>query len=181
MLGLLFSCTEGEKQPLANPTQIDKYFPLKALVVEQLEALDGKEVQKETFINGEKETNTVTLDQEQWRKELDAFIQADINKAANSTAYEIQENGSEKVYLLKPEAIGNIKELRVNYQSPEHNHLKEVTFLAKSENLFYESSTQGRLHIDESTGHITAYSVEGSQKVWFLSPNKITVEGKVTK
>ncbi|AWW30508.1 hypothetical protein DN752_10435 [Echinicola strongylocentroti] len=181
LLGLLFSCDNGEKQPLANPTQIDKYFPLKDFVINQLDKLNNHQVQKVTVINGEEETTEVTLTKEQWRKELDAFIQADINKAANSTAYEEQKNGKEKVYRLKPEAKGNIKEIKVTYLSPDSNKVMEVTFVAKSENFFYESSTTGTLHFNESTGLISTYSVAGTQKVWFLSPNEIRVQGKVTE
>ncbi|GGF34738.1 hypothetical protein [Echinicola rosea] len=181
LLGLLFSCDNGEKQPLANPTQIDKYFPLKSFVVNQLDELKDHKVRKTTMINGTEEAMEVTLSKEQWRKELDAFIQADINKAANSTAYEEQKNGKENIYRLKPEAKGNIKEIKVTYLSANTDKVKQVTFLAKSKNLFYESSTKGTLTIDESTGVISTYSVAGTQKVWFLSPNEILVKGNVVK
>ncbi|QDH81508.1 hypothetical protein FKX85_06365 [Echinicola soli] len=181
MLGLLFSCNEGEEQPLANPTQIDKYFPLKSFVINQLDELKDHKVHKITMINGEEASTEVVLNKEQWRKELDAFIQADINKAANSTAYEEQKKGKEKRYLLKPEAKGNIKEIRVTYQSSANDKVKQVTFVAESENFFYESSTTGTLKIDESSGLISTYSVEGTQKVWFLSPNEIAVKGNVVE
>ncbi|UCS95712.1 hypothetical protein KZP23_05200 [Echinicola marina] len=175
--GLLLSCSEGEKQPLANPTQIDKYFPLKDFVEEQIDRLDGQKIDKVSMINGEEQLSEVVLDKEAWRKELDIFIQSDINKAANAAAYETAEEGNILVHRLKDGAEGSIKLIEVSYVEGTER-VSKIHFESAEDNFFYQSSAEGVLEMNE-LGELDQYEVAGTQKVWFLNPNKIKVKGVV--
>ncbi|WP_246581584.1 hypothetical protein [Echinicola shivajiensis] len=175
--GLLLSCSEGEKQPLANPTQIDKYFPLKDFVEEQINSLDGQKVGKLSLINGDEQTSEVILDKDAWRKELDIFIQSDINKAANSSSYETIEKDGKLTHRLKEGAKGSIKLIEISYAEGS-DRVSSIYFESEEDNMFYESSAEGVLEMNE-TGALEQYEVSGFQKVWFLEPNKIKVQGEV--
>lgn len=177
--GLLLSCDRGEKQPLANPTQINKYFPLKDFVEEQIQELEGAKVNKTAAVNGEKTASSVSLDAEDWRKELDAFIQADINKTALSLSYETAEDNDRLVHSLKPGEKGVVQEIIIDFH-PGSPEVSSIHFKTATDNLFYSSSSEGNLEIN-AEGLMENYQVKGHQKVWFLSPNEIEIEGKIIR
>jgi hypothetical protein len=177
LLGLLISCNQGEEQPMNNPTQIDKYFPLKDFVEKQIKMLDGAKTRKFTSIKGEEETLVREFDAEGWRKELDIFIQADINKSALATAYETEEDKNYQIHRLKAGEKSPIQEIKVTYE--EGDQVIQINFISHQENLFYSSGSVGELHVNPDSGKIMSYQVKGTQKVWFLSPNKMEVKGEI--
>lgn len=166
---------------MANPTQLEKYFPLRGLVLEQIKSLDGFAVRKEMTINGEAEAAEKVMSEEEWRNEMDIFIQSDINKSANADTYVTEEKEADLIHRLKPGARGEVKEIRVSYFTPARKKVKQVAFTSETDNLFYHSKTEGTLGLDEASGLISRYEVHGTQKVWFLSPNEMRVKGAVVK
>lgn len=164
---------------MANPTQIHKYFPLKDFVEGQIETLGQAKVEKSTVINGEKNVSNVKFGAEDWRKELDVFIQADINKAALSLSYETVEDKGKRVHRLKPGERGVVQEIVVDYR-PGTDEVSSIHFKTEKDNFFYTSTSTGNLEINDA-GLMENYQVRGYQKVWFLSPNEIAVSGKVIK
>ncbi|MDN3668989.1 hypothetical protein QWY93_06585 [Echinicola jeungdonensis] len=178
IVGLLFSCNNGEEQPFANPTQINEYFSLKGFMDRQISQLDGKKVEKWSKINGEEKRETVYLDEEAWRRELDLFIQSDINKASLKDAYQTQRKDGQQIHQLKPDREAQVKNITITYLDGSEN-VKEIAFIASKENFFYQSSTQATISIDPETKTINSYKIESQQKVWFLSPNKIEIKGEV--
>ncbi len=176
--GLLFSCNQGEEQPFANPTQINEYFPLKEFMDKQIPQLAGKEVDKWSEINGEVQEERVLLDEEAWRRELDLFIQTDINKASLKDAYLTERKGTKKIHQLKPEKEAEVKKIVITFQEGT-NKVSKIEFNASKKNFFYQSFTMASLSIDPVTGTMKSYHVEGKQKVWFLSPNTIDIRGEV--
>ncbi|WP_225444233.1 hypothetical protein [Echinicola arenosa] len=181
MLGLLFSCNQGEEQPLANPTQINQYFPLKDFVSDQIGRVSDMSVEKLTDINGEEESFEVKLDAEGWRKELDIFIQSDINKAANASAYHTEEKGLVLRHELKQGLKGEVKHIQVEYASREKEEVQKIEFKSEKDNFFYHSLSEGVLEVDAETGLLKSYHVKGYQKVWFLDPNQIEISGKLKR
>ncbi|MEX2591629.1 MAG: hypothetical protein WD426_02560 [Anditalea sp.] len=176
IFGLILSCKQDEGQPMDNPTQIDKYFLLKDFVEKQISLLDGAKVRKFTSIKGEEESSVLEVDAEKWRKELDIFIQADINKSALISSYETEENSNFQIHRLKPGEESPIQEMKVAY---EGNQVSQISFISHQENLFYTAGSVGRLIVDTTSGKIKRYHVTGTQKVWFLSPNEMEVKGEI--
>lgn len=173
---LLISCSEDtEQQPMGNPTQIDKYFPLKDFVESQIGLLDGATVRKTIGIKGRLEDAEMRIDAEGWRKELDIFVQSDINKASLATAYETEEDGGTITHRLKPGEKSAIKEIKVIY---EEGKVRQISFKAFQDETFYTTLSEGELVVDKS-GRLSAYQVEGTQKVWFLPPNEMVVKGLI--
>lgn len=175
MVVLLVSCSEDHEQPMDNPTQIDKYFQLKDFVENQIPLLDGATVRKSLLIKGQTEEIELRMDAEAWRRELNIFVQADINKASLATAYEtIMEDGL-TVHRLKPGEKSAIQEIIINH---EGENVRQISFKAYQDEFFYTTTSEGELMVDAS-GKIQSYQVEGVQKVWFLSPNEMLVKGEV--
>lgn len=175
-LALLLSCAQDEEKPMENPTQIDKYFLLKDFVKGQINILDEVKVRKMTSIKGKVENTEQQMDIDDWRKELDIFIQADINKASLSTSYATEKNDGYIVHRLKPGEKSSIQEIKVAYYGDK---ISEISFTSHQQNIFYTSESEGVLRVDTATGKISSYQVRGTQKVWFLPTNKIEVKGEV--
>ena len=176
LLVVLFCCQQEEKQPIENPTQIEKYFLLKDFVENQITRLEGANVRKSTRIKGKEEVMEMEMKAEDWRKELHIFIQADINKATLSTSYDTEKTGQSTIHRLKPGEKSPIQEIKIDYKGDQ---VRRISFISNQENIFYTSGAQGELHIDSITGKINTYQVSGIQKVWFLSPNEMAVKGKL--
>lgn len=175
IVGLILSCSQENGQPMDNPTQIEKYFPLKAFVENQIDLLDGTTVSKSIAIKGKMEETKLRMDAESWRRELDIFIQADINKASLATAYETEERDGLTIYRLKQGEKSAIQEIQVSYEGEQ---VRQINFKAYQDDFFYKSASEGELIVDTS-GRIEAYEVAGIQNVWFLSPNEMLVKGKI--
>lgn len=175
---LTFSaCNSSEKQPLDNPAQIEKYFPLGGFIEEQIMLLDGLEVIKEIGINGKKETVKLTLDSEAWREELDVFIQADINKNSLATSYETEKGPTFLRHTLKAGEKGDITSLTVQLAD---GVVRSVAFTFEKENLFYSSKGSGSITMSDAGDFLSGYEVNGRQKVWFLPANVMSTSAKVT-
>lgn len=175
MVALILSCSEDNGQPMDNPTQIDKYFQLKDFVENQIRLLDGATVRKSMLIKGQTEETEVRMDAEAWRRELNIFVQADINKASLATAYETIQRDGLSVHRLKPGEKSAIQEIRVSYEDED---VRQINFKAYQYEFFYTTASEGELVID-SSGKIHTYQVKGIQDVWFLSPNEMLVKGEV--
>lgn len=174
---LFFSCGKAKKEPLENPTQLSKYFPLVQFLEEQITLLGGKEVSKVIAIKGREETVTLVMDQEEWRKELDLFIQADINKNSLATSYTTEDGPDLLRHTLIPGEKGEIKSLSVHRSG---NKIRSIDFTFKKDNLFYLSEGSGRLSLTADGKKISRYEVKGFQKVWFLPANNMTTIGEIS-
>src|SRR5690554_2500493 len=129
LLGLLWSCEQGKQQPLDNPTQIDKYFQLKDFVEGQVSRLDHATVRKTMGIKGEQEVLQQQFNSDEWRRELDVFVQADINKASLASAYETIKNDTLTLHQLKPGEKSSVQEISVSYQAGKINRISFIAHL----------------------------------------------------
>ncbi|WP_162340962.1 hypothetical protein [Cyclobacterium salsum] len=172
---LLISCKEEESRPFANPTQIDTYFPVSDFLEEKIKKSEGVAVSKVIQFNEESEEVRFQPDQEAWRKELDFFFQADINKAAFATAYSTKEEEGLLVHRLKPGEKGTIKEIRVQKRRDRVVSIRVETL---NDNLFYHSEVSGEIRLDAEE-NLTGYQLLGNQKVWFISPTRLRVTAEI--
>src|SRR5690606_32857900 len=137
VIALAISCSEDKGQLMDNPTQIDRYFQLKDFVENQILLLDGTTVRKSMVIKGQTEETEVQMDAEGWRRELDIFVQADINKASLATAYETVQGDGLTVHRLKPGEKSAIREIMVSY---EGGNVRQINFKAYQDDFFYTSA-----------------------------------------
>lgn len=175
-LFLLLACGKTEQGPLENPTQLDKYFPLVQFVQNQISLLDGMRVAKRVAINGREEEVSMVLNAEGWRKELDLFIQADINKNSLASSYITEESPELLRHTLISGEKGEIQMLTVHRTADK---ISRIDFSFKKENLFYLSEGSGSLKLRPDGKYISSYEVKGYQKVWFLPSNVMFTAGEI--
>ncbi|WP_114748609.1 Rossmann-fold NAD(P)-binding domain-containing protein [Pleomorphovibrio marinus] len=173
LFATLSGCRQEEERPFSNPIQIDQYFSIKSLIEEKLPHMDGMTLEKQLMVGNNMEQSSEQLNPEDWRRELDIFIHADINKASLANAYHTEESQNRISHILKEGEKGEIKEMNV-YKNKD-NAIDSVTFVRKKENLFFLSFTEGSLTLEGDT--LKSYRINGLQKVWFLPRNQMQVRG----
>lgn len=169
LLFFLIACAE---KPIEKTR---KYFDIKALFASQIVVL-GKEksiFKKEISINGEKEIKELSAIN--WEKELDPFLQSDINKPAFLQSYEIVETDSTLRYLLK---AGEKQPISSIWMMKKRNS-KDITYIeiaASSENLLY--SWNKTLIAIFKNGFLQKYSVIGDQKILVFDQENYQIIGQ---
>lgn len=171
----LLGCNERKNQ--AKVLDIEPvYFPIKEFIEDQAKRLDNAGVRKRIEIKGKSQEVEKILTAEDWLVELDFFVKADINKSALANAYETQRSDKFLVHELKPGEKGKVKNIVVEY---EGKLIRQISFQMETEDTFYTSLTRGLLYTHPETGLLDQFSIEGTQKVIFFSPNIITVNASV--
>jgi hypothetical protein len=173
IMSVLWSCTNISD---STSTEDSAYFPVKEFIEVKIPKLEGKSVLKEININGEKERSETTPTMDEWMKEFDLFIQADINRPVLSGAYDTQRSEKYLIHSLKEGEKGKIKKIVVQYVG---EHISQLSFISKTENPFYSSQVRGVLMFHGLTGEIDQYSLENIQEVVFSKPNKMIVSASI--
>lgn len=165
---LCFACNPEEKVNL----QKNEYFDLKGLIAEQINLLDSLNptIQKEAIINGEAEVKTLQFDSAAWARELDLFIQADINKPNLRGSFEVNEENipeqdtNVKIYAAKDQKAIGIEYLKVTRQE---GNLTRIETLYTETNALYNTFRKLELFFDTAGNgsRLSAYRVEGRQKM----------------
>ncbi|GAA0877299.1 hypothetical protein GCM10009119_02670 [Algoriphagus jejuensis] len=152
------------------------YFNLKGLMDLELAKLDGAEVSKISEINGEETTVEKTYSLKEWKEEFEAFYSADINTPALALSYLTETEGEYLIHRLLPEAKGKVKEIRIKYIK---EYPVSVSIKTTDKNLFFSTTTIGEFYISQANEKLDHYTLETSQKVWFLDPTHIKISGVV--
>ena len=150
---------------------------MKAFVENEADKLLGKTLYKEITVNGKRESISEVPDLEGWLRELDLFIQADINRPTLSDAYTSTRKDNTLNHKLKEGQKGFIKEISVLYKGDE---VLEVSFITGTDNPFYSSKTRGVLRFDDESWVLVGFSLETNQKVIFARPNIILISGRIS-
>lgn len=173
ILVIIIGCSSENKSGNQAETV---YFPIKEYTEVTALKLDGRGIYKELNVNGEKETIQDTLTTEDWLKELDFFIKADISRPSLAGSYETQRSAEYLIHTLKEGEKGEIQKIVVKF---EEKIIKEVSFVIKNSNMFYNSETRGAIFNQSLTGKLDHYAIQTIQKVIFLKPNKMVVNASV--
>jgi hypothetical protein len=152
------------------------YFPIKEFTEVTAENLEGKSLIKEVNINGEKQKVNTTPNSEEWLKELDFFVKADINNPSLAQSYHTERSEMALIHNLKDGEKGKVKRIVVKYLE---GNVKEVSFRSKTENPFYSSETRGVMIFHSESGKLDQYSIENLQEVVFSKPNKMIISASI--
>ena len=171
LLGITLACSPNQQEPALEKLP---YFDLKSFINLELSKIEGDSVLKTSVINGEEQLVDLLYTSEDWKEELAAFYEADINVPSLATAYGTRTTPDQLIHELLPEAKGKVKEISIRYVQ---NYPAWVTFRLKDENMFYQSTTLGEIYMNQATGKIDHYKIETTQKVMFLSPTHIKISG----
>lgn len=166
-----------------NSEPVRAYFDVKGFVEKQIEILEtSKPLVVKTLKMGEEE-NQVSIKDVDWKKELELFVQADINKPAYKQSYSIKraEDSLSVEYVLKAG-----EELPVRYLKIEFNESNDVpvkiSATLKSENKLYQSEKKIDMVCRQSNNlvRLADYKIAGYQKLAAMRSKPFHVEGKVT-
>ena len=169
--GLVISGCEKETSGKSGPL---KYYDIKGLIEKQIQTLEKENisVSKQSELDGEKETKTI--DHINWQKELEPFIQADINKPAYVSSYRVERPDSNTiVYTLISTDHLLVKKLIIKTDSASKSPV-EIKANLGSQNQLYRSERE--IIASFLDGKLKSYSVEGFQKLATLRKRNFKIE-----
>lgn len=173
----LFSCGENIKEK-----PINSYYNVDSLLNQQQKLADLEElsIKKRIGIDGEEELDTVRFDSLGWKNELEAFRIADINKPNLKGMYEaVEQKSDEQIvwkYTTEKNSLG-IEFLHIYFDKA--NNLQKLIARYNENNALYTSERNLLMEFNPQSHMLTAYSVEGSQKMVMNEPVQFFIKSEV--
>jgi hypothetical protein len=179
---VLFSCNHNQQEIV--------FYPIDSIITNQIRNLAQEKaiLHKEAFLRGHADTVTyIPSDTAAWVDELDVFRELKImNKPVNSDSYIVDDglydpgsNLTVKAFTSKNEDLP-VLSLRVFY---DDNLLspRRIEAIYREENALYKSSRNLFLEFQEINNKtvLTAYAIEGRQKMVLKDSIQFTVRGKI--
>ena len=168
---MIISCTSESK---IQPT--NKYFDLKGLIERQIKMLNNQKpaIQKSIIMINSTENQTITTTD--WSKELELFIQADLNKPAFVQSYQVDSSSMGVKYTLKENEKLPVKYLNI---SKLEEGAIGVEALISSDNYLYQTERLLKLSIKKN--QLTDYQINGFQKIVFGDRKVFRINGKLLR
>jgi len=168
-----------------NPTDTNapkNYYDVKGFIETQIKELEKRKplVNKEMTLGDATDTKSTT--DINWAKELDLFIQTDLNKQAFQLSYEVSHpTHNTHLYLLKSSEKLSVKSLKIvvdeRFQQP---NLIEALF--QEENKLYYSEKTLSLTCTmrpEGVWLVKSYTISGFQHLTLTDKKRFSVKGTV--
>lgn len=157
------------------------YYDLKGFIESQVTSLNEEkpEVTKKMSVSGKNETRT-SRDMD-WKKELELFVQADINKPAYSKSYSITKPDSlTVVYTLTTGESLPVRYLKIEMDKTLGTPVL-IQAQLRSENKLYQSEKNIELHGSTRGGHwyLNDYTIKGYQKLATMDKKTFDVNAQV--
>jgi hypothetical protein len=173
---VIISCKDD-----AQEDNVKIYYDLKGFMENQIVYLIEKqpEVSKTAVLDGQNET-TKTRDIN-WKKELELFIQADINKPSYKQSYQvIRKDSSWYEYILKPSANLPVRYLKI-VTDGKLNKPVYVKAIIRTENKIYKSEKNIELTctMKDNLLALKSYSVQGNQKLVLLDEKSYHIKARI--
>ena len=158
------------------------YFDVKSFLENQIVLLSNLNptVRKTIFSDGKSEIRS--QNNINWKKELELFVQADINKPAYLNSYSISRPDSLSfVYILKSGETLPVQQLKIMLDSSSGKP-RLVEALLLSRNKLYESQKNIDFHCKLISGKWTmvSYHIKGYQKLSMLDSSKFDIKGLIS-
>ncbi len=155
------------QNPAENNTEPNAYYDVKGFVQTQIQLLSQQQPTIEKMMVVGQDVEKRTTKEVNWKKELELFLQADINKPAFRLSYAIQHPDSLTYeYTLQTEEDLPVRFLKVVL---DKNSGKPALIEAKisSENKLYESEKNLSMRCEEKAGvwRVATYQIEGFQEL----------------
>lgn len=152
------------------------YFDLLSPLNKQIDLLNQHKPKfiKTYQIDNQKET--ITTREINWSKELELFLQADLNKQSYQNSYQIiNYNSQEVVYSLKKEEHLPVKWLRIKTNPKGIDVVAEIFV----DNYLYTSTKQISLQIIDNK--LQQYEIKGWQKLLIGNKKTYAIKGKLVQ
>lgn len=176
-LFLLTSCGREEAQDDGPKL----YYDLKGFIENQIIQLNDKkpEINKAARLGEKSEVAKTTL--VDWKKELELFIQADLNKPSYRQSYEImQQDPTHYEYQLKTNADLPVRYLKIETDSVLKQPLY-IEALIHTKNKIYDSEKKivMRLEKKDNLLQVDNYEVDGYQKLILMDKKTFSIRAKI--
>jgi len=173
----LASCSSEQRQ-----VSTEQYFDLQTFVAGQIDELNALHPNVEKTVVSGKEQETRQLATINWTKELDLFVQADLNKPAYRNSYQVEKPTEYSiVYRARPGEEVPVKYLKIELD-PAQKKPRSVEATVTSENYLYNSEKRLLMHCSpDGKGNwlVRDYQVSGYQQLAFFDKKPFEVKGKV--
>jgi hypothetical protein len=172
LLLLLFvaACTNSE-----NKIQSKNYYDLAGLLNRQISDLSAKKpLVEKTVVLADKKERIDTKDIN-WNKELELFLQADLNKQSYQSAYTVDVKDKRISYRLKEGEKMPVNQLVIEFD--EKDLPKHIEATMRTSNYLYESDK--KLTADLVNNKLINYKIEGYQELFIGSRKNFSIEGKI--
>jgi hypothetical protein len=148
-----------------------EYFDIKGYFAADIVKLNRLNpfVQKTVTHNGISETKKTKIDD--WGRELDLFIGADINKPALKNSYSVVDDGGFLIYKAKYPEL----KMRETVIKRENGKVKWILIYNKTKTFLYQTSEKLSYYPD------SLYLIEKNQKVRLMGNNHYRIEGVIGK
>jgi len=154
LLLFLASCTQSE-----NKIQSKNYYDLAGLLNRQISDLSAKKpLVEKTVLLTDKQERIETKDIN-WSKELELFLQADLNKQSYQSAYIVDVKDKRVSYRLKEGEKMPVNQLTIEFD--EKDLPKHIEATMHTNNYLYESDK--KLTADLVNNQLRRYKIEGYQ------------------
>lgn len=175
----LTSCDSAQERQ----SKVMTYYDLKGFIESQISVLNKvrPEVIKTMSVSGKNETRTSR--EMDWKKELELFVQADINKPAYSKSYSITKPDSLTVLYT----LSSGESLPVRFLKIEMDKISGMPVLIqaqlRSENKLYQSEKNIEMHGSVQGGqwHLNTYAIKGYQKLATMDKKAFEISAKVKR
>jgi hypothetical protein len=166
----LLGCNES-----SNKNSPKYYYDLAEFINQQISQLTASKplIQKNLLI--EDRTETIQTKDIEWSKELELFLQADLNKQSYQLSYDKDSTENTIVYQLKKGEKLPLKNLKIDFD--EENTPKHIEALIQVENYLYKS--EKHLSMDLEKKQLKSYQIEGWQELFIGQRKSFSVEGNI--
>lgn len=161
---IILSCKSEQN----TAQQSDAYFSVDTYMKKEIQRLTqtSPKVLKTVAINNSIEEKNVKI--EDWKKELEMFVSADINKADWRGLFKVSKNASQQIYQSTEDKVF-VKSLIIDLDSAKQ--VRKVQAIIKRDNLIYISQDT-LLYIPDSL-----YQIKKSQKIKLMEERRYSVTG----
>lgn len=176
---LLSAC----QAPNTSDNKEKKYFEVESLITQQIKWLEKikPKVEKQVVVDGKLEQKTIEV--QSWAKELEMFMQADLNKPALRDAYtkkdSLANNEKFTIYTAR-EARTAVRRLRIAWDGQQ---AKSLQAWIRNENYLYISTRHLTLLLasqpPQNQWLVQQYSIETMQKMIFNQARSYRLVAKV--
>lgn len=169
---ILAGCTES-----SNKNSPKYYYDLAGFINQQISQLtDNKPLIQKNLLIGNK-TETIQTKDIDWKKELELFLQADLNKQSYQLSYTRDSTQNVVIYQLKKGEKLIVKTLKIEFD--EEKSPKHIEALMQVENYLYKS--EKNLSMDLNKKQLKNYQIEGWQELFIGKKRDFKVIGIIGK
>lgn len=158
------SCTlkEQDKTSAQPYFDLDSYFKAEA----QRLSKSNLQIDKTVMVNGESEEKNIKINN--WEKEFESFIAADINKASWKGSFKIRKDSATTTYLTENEKIP-VKKVEITYRKDK---IYGIKIFITTTNRLYTSKDSLTYYPD------SLYQLKKLQQIKLMGPKTYQVTGR---